>query len=575
MEAGDPAAYAKAQELMARLEKAAKYTGTDEIVRGRMGLPPPLPPIEQWDGTMPKPTGKPDWLSRLTTGGQATTDQAAAAAANQGDAGSFKFKQEKLKQLNDLVAKISAAPTAESVVFKSSIARNIVESFNYSLKESNIAEKVTLGTGPATTNPATGVTSGKFQQEVADIKKIMAELNDMQDDPEVAKALQNAQAAIDKLSAAPAATATPAAAAAAPTAPGAANGVNAQGQNVTMPGGINPETGEPTVTTAGAPAAAATPAAAAAQGGNKVKKIQDQLVALGIDVGSTGADGKMGPATMAGIKAFEKMAGKPETGKITPEFEQLLAKGAQIKSQSDLVASLGAMEQILSKYKVESVTHVSDLDFMTESELRSFVMTNIKLLSEAEQMEFMKLVLTEAPLALPGPGGGAMVPSRPAGGGGLPYTPFRDVPSAKPGVGSRIGQFAKNVAMRLPGAGKVAAVATAIGAGAYGAYQGIKKIFADPAVAQSLQMDPADKAEFDKHMAVIDKYAKDPEAAAALPADVQKRLTALAQRVQKIAGKVQSAPAAPGAAPAAAPKAAVPAAAPAKTQGGIPVTNWN
>ena len=32
--------------------------------------------------------------------------------------------------------------------------------------------------------------------------------------------------------------------------PGA--GVNAQGQNVTMPGGINPETGEPTVTTAGA-----------------------------------------------------------------------------------------------------------------------------------------------------------------------------------------------------------------------------------------------------------------------------------------------------------------------------------
>ena len=36
----------------------------------------------------------------------------------------------------------------------------------------------------------------------------------------------------------------------------AANGVNAAGQNVTMPGGINPETGKPTVTTAGTPAAA-------------------------------------------------------------------------------------------------------------------------------------------------------------------------------------------------------------------------------------------------------------------------------------------------------------------------------
>jgi hypothetical protein len=35
----------------------------------------------------------------------------------------------------------------------------------------------------------------------------------------------------------------------------AANGVNAAGQNVTRPGGINPETGKPTVTTAGTPAA--------------------------------------------------------------------------------------------------------------------------------------------------------------------------------------------------------------------------------------------------------------------------------------------------------------------------------
>jgi hypothetical protein len=206
------------------------------------------------------------------------------------------------------------------------------------------------------------------------------------------------------------------------------------------------------------------------------------------------------------------------------------------------------MEQILAKYKVESVTHMSDLDFMTESELRSFVMTNIKLLSEAEQMEFMKMVLTEAPLALPGPGGGAMVPSGPAGGGGIPYTPYRDVTPAKPGIGSKIGQFAKNVAMRVPGVAKGVAIAGAIGAGAYAAYQGIKKIFADPVVAKNLAMDPADKAEFDKHMAVINKYANDAEAAGALPADVQKRLTGIAQRLQKIAGKVQSAPAA-GAAP--------------------------
>ena len=47
----------------------------------------------------------------------------------------------------------------------------------------------------------------------------------------------------------------------------AANGVNAAGQNVTMPGGINPETGEPTTVTAGAPAVAQSAQAAPAAGG--------------------------------------------------------------------------------------------------------------------------------------------------------------------------------------------------------------------------------------------------------------------------------------------------------------------
>lgn len=47
----------------------------------------------------------------------------------------------------------------------------------------------------------------------------------------------------------------------------AANGVNAQGQNVTMPNGINPETGEPTTVTAGAPAVAQSGQAKPAAGG--------------------------------------------------------------------------------------------------------------------------------------------------------------------------------------------------------------------------------------------------------------------------------------------------------------------
>lgn len=134
MEAGDPKEYARAQQQMARLEKAAQYTGDDEIVRQRMGLPPKLPPIEQWDGKMPQPTGKPDWVARLTTGGQATTDQATAVATNKADDTSTAFVKEKVARLKELIAKISA-PASESIVFKSDIAKKLIESFNYSLNE--------------------------------------------------------------------------------------------------------------------------------------------------------------------------------------------------------------------------------------------------------------------------------------------------------------------------------------------------------------------------------------------------------------------------------------------------------
>lgn len=319
MEAGDPAEYARAQQQMANLEKAAQYTGDDEIVRGRMGLPPKLPPIEQWDGKMPAPVGKPDWLARAGSLGKATTDQATAVATNQADDSSVAFKKDKLTQLKALVAKISAAPAAESIVFNSAIARSLVESFNYSLKESDIEEKVTLGTGPATTNPATGVTAGKFQQEVADIQKLMSELSDMGDDPEVGQALTDAQAAIDKLAQAPAAD--PAAAGGAPAGAAAAAGA----------GTIDPaklkrfkellaKAGQPAPATAaggapadpaaagGAPAGAATKPAAGAKSDPAVLKIQQDLIAKGAKIK---ADGVMGPATQAAMKQFGGAATKP------------------------------------------------------------------------------------------------------------------------------------------------------------------------------------------------------------------------------------------------------------------------
>jgi len=276
-----------------------------------------------------------------------------------------------------------------------------------------------------------------------------------------------------------------------------------------------------------------------------LQKIQEQLKALGVDPGPI--DGKMGPKTIAGIKAFEKMAGKPETGKVTPELSTLLADGKNIVARSQLTQSLTAIEAIVTKYKIsESVTE-EDVLAMTESEARVFVMKNLKYFSEAEQIAITRDYLSEAPLALPGPGGntlpattgGSRLPALPGKPGGTPNVtdvPYRDVtPKPASSWGSRAMNFIK-------GAGKkVAAVAG--GALLLG---GLWKAFS----SNDIEMDPKDLAELQKHLKVLDQYGQDPAIKAGLPVDVQKRLDVVIAKLDKLkkakaAGGAQ--PAAPGA----------------------------
>ena len=148
VEAGDPAEYARAQQQMANLEKAAKYTGDDEIVRGRMGLPPKLPPIEQWDGKMPTPTGKPDWIARLGSLGQATTAQATAVKQNNASNTSAAFVKDlipKITALLDQAEKEAATPApAATESFKSGIAKALAEGLGFVLKEGAMEELAPL-----------------------------------------------------------------------------------------------------------------------------------------------------------------------------------------------------------------------------------------------------------------------------------------------------------------------------------------------------------------------------------------------------------------------------------------------
>lgn len=149
-------AYRRAQAAMARLEKAAQYTGTDEIVRSRAGLPPPLPSIEQWDGSMPKPVGRPDWINRwLGTGGGATgdveKDQTAAGAENDAFSAGHDTAMAQLKQLTDLVAQLKAAP--KPAVKEGAIANALLESFGYQLNELDATDAAIGGAAYGVANP--------------------------------------------------------------------------------------------------------------------------------------------------------------------------------------------------------------------------------------------------------------------------------------------------------------------------------------------------------------------------------------------------------------------------------------
>lgn len=64
--------------------------------------------------------------------------------------------------------------------------------------------------------------------------------------------------------------------------------------------------------------------------GEAVRQMQTALIALGYDVGkNTQADGKFGPATEAGVKAFQKNYGLPQTGIWGTAEEQALDAGLE------------------------------------------------------------------------------------------------------------------------------------------------------------------------------------------------------------------------------------------------------
>ena len=175
------------QDLYAKAQ--VSYPPKDDIVRQRYGLPPALPPLEQWDGKMPQ-AGQADWLTRNVLGRDASKavaqQQAANTTANAAAAKSDAQTETDVKQLNTLVAQLQSAVnaggngewSAESVEH---VASNLLESM------SRLTRKLRL------------MEADDPQALMKQIQDLMAKITGNNEDPpaDVAQALSAAQKAVD------------------------------------------------------------------------------------------------------------------------------------------------------------------------------------------------------------------------------------------------------------------------------------------------------------------------------------------------------------------------------------------
>ncbi len=171
-------------------------------------------------GLIPGNASGPSGLVNVLSGGKAQQgfDAEKATSAKVGaDQTSAKFKADKLKQLNDLVAKLNAEvqggntdPGVGKVDYK--IAESLLKEFGLSEKADpsrpasmktvngmNIYtnDPVPANAGPAGGTPFTPALPGGGGDLVSQINAIMKELGDMGDDPEVVAALNAAQKVLD------------------------------------------------------------------------------------------------------------------------------------------------------------------------------------------------------------------------------------------------------------------------------------------------------------------------------------------------------------------------------------------
>jgi len=254
------------------------------------------------------------------------------------------------------------------------------------------------------------------------------------------------------------------------------------------------------------------------------------------------------------LKAIQDLSKDPAVAAaITPEIRTRLervikaaatvivadtpADGGQsatpVAAPDDLVKSVDGIEKILTKYQFEDVELDNNVDVMTESELRSFVLKNMHLLTESEQMAVRRDMINE------------IVGT--AAAAALAYKYGKSIAAKAAKTAPAVAKAGEEAATTASKAGKYAwnTAKTGLGlAGAYGAYTVGRWTQMASDLNNSLEqlstkddgsyLSDADKAELEQHAAVLEKYLKTPEDAAKLPPEIQQRLAAINTRMKKL-----------------------------------------
>jgi hypothetical protein len=213
--------YAMALQQIKDLYNKAEvsYPPKDDIVRQRYGLPPELPPFDQWDGKMPN-AEQADYLTRNLFGRGASADAQTQNTANQSAAqkkiqtdAAVDAKVEELKKavtsllalIGTRDAKTGGAVTTGPMEETMRRLRNLIAEAEAPIQARPSvtplpAPTATAGTPPP---PATGSAAPASDKAglIQQCQAIMSEIEKLEGadhDPETVEALKNAQAAIDQ-----------------------------------------------------------------------------------------------------------------------------------------------------------------------------------------------------------------------------------------------------------------------------------------------------------------------------------------------------------------------------------------